>query len=104
MDQHEIRQLQRDTGLLYTGAKVDIQGSYPESPGIYMSTAFVLKDLDALLYAQQNGGYMYTRDYGPNHICLEDLVAYLEKGRELRLHLLRNGSHFLWNPLPGQRR
>lgn len=110
MDLNEIKKLQRDTGLLYAGAKVDIEGSYPESPGIYMSTAFVLKDLDALLYAQQHGGYMYTRDYSPNHICLEELVAYLEKGESCvctssgmaaifcgLLSLVKGGDHVIAN-------
>lgn len=110
MDQNKINQLQRDTGLLYAGAKVDIEGSYPESPGIYMSTAYVLKDLDALLYAQQNGGYMYTRDYGPNHICLEELIAFLEKGESCVctasgmsaifcgiLSLVKGGDHVIAN-------
>ena len=110
MNRSEIKRLRRDTALLYAGGHVDIEGSSPESPGIYMSTAFVLEDLTALLHAQQNGGYMYTRDYSPNHICLEELVAYLEEGEACvctssgmaaifcgLLSLVKGGDHVLAN-------
>ena len=110
MNNDEIKALNRDTALLYTGAKVDVEGSYPESPAVYMSTAFALKDLDALQYAQAHGLYMYTRDYNPNHICLQELVAYLENGERCvctssgmaaitcgLLSMLKSGDHVVAN-------
>ncbi len=110
MEMDDLRKLNRDTGMLYSGSSVEVEGSYPESPPIYMSTAFVLKDLDALTYAQENGGYMYTRDYSPNHILIQDLINYLEKGEGCvctssgmaaifcgLLSLLKGGDHIISN-------
>ena len=100
----------RETELLYKGGQVDLTGSYPESPGIFMTTAYVLEDLDALSHAQQSGGYMYSRTQSPNHACLEELLSYLEKGEAADvcasgmsaifctlLSLVRSGGHILAN-------
>ena len=69
----------RETEILHRGGKLTGRIDIPETPPIYMTTAFNCEDLDDLrgLYAD---GYGYNRSKNPNRNLLGELISYLEGG------------------------
>ncbi len=98
------------TELLYQGRKLDGCTLTPESPPIFMTTAFVLGDLDDVHRTYDEKGYTYVRTRNPNRTALGDAISYLEQGKFTLLFnsgmgaitttfltLLRPGDHMLAN-------
>lgn len=69
-----------DTEILYNGGLVKGETMHPETPPIYMSTAYIMEDLDELYQTNSTGGYSYNRTSNPNRDCLADVITSLEGG------------------------
>ncbi len=72
----------RATEILYQGAYVKGRAERPETPPIYLTTAFNVEDLDDLLSVYEVQGYTYNRTRNPNRNTLAELITYLENGEE----------------------
>ncbi|WP_371367486.1 Cystathionine gamma-lyase [Sporomusa rhizae] len=70
-----------DTEILYQGGQVRGETMHPETPPLYMSTAYIMKDLDELHETNSSGGYSYNRTSNPNRDCLADVITSLENGQ-----------------------
>lgn len=69
-----------DTEILYRGGHVMGEKMHPETPPLYMSTAYIMEDLDDLYSTSAAGGYTYNRTKNPNRDCLAEVISYLEHG------------------------
>jgi len=69
------------TELLYEGRKLDGCTLTPESPPIFITTAFVLGDLEDVHRTYDEKGYTYVRTRNPNRTALGEAISYLEKGK-----------------------
>jgi cystathionine beta-lyase/cystathionine gamma-synthase len=74
------KKLSRDTEILHQGAYLKGKRDMPETPPIYLTTAYNPDDLEDLktLYAPE--GYGYIRHKNPNRRALAELITYLEGG------------------------
>ena len=70
----------RETEILYQGAYVKGRAERPETPPIYLTTAFNVEDLDDLQSVYDVQGYTYNRTRNPNRNTLSELMTYLENG------------------------
>lgn len=99
-----------DTEILYKGSEIDGENLRPETPPIYMSTAYIMDDLEDLHNTTNAGGYTYNRTKNPNRDCISELISYLENGEKTiifssgmaaistsLLSFLNNGDHVLAN-------
>ncbi len=102
------KRFSRATEILYQGAYVKGRAEYPETPPIYLTTAFNVQDLDDLEAVYEVKGYTYNRTRNPNRKTLAELVTYLENGEDsiifssgmgaistAILALLNTGDHIL---------
>jgi cystathionine beta-lyase/cystathionine gamma-synthase len=100
--------LRRATEILYRGAHVKGRAERPETPPIYLTTAFNVQDLDDLQSLYDVKGYTYNRTRNPNRNTLAELMTYLESGEDSTifssgmgaistsmLALLEKGDHVL---------
>lgn len=98
----------RETEILYQGARIRKRADCPETAPIYLTTAFNVKDLDDLEAMYSVQGYTYIRTRNPNRNALAELVNYLEKGENTiicncgmaaistaLLSVLQQGDHIL---------
>ena len=102
--------LTKETNSLCFGNEKINGDVYPESPAIYQSVSFILKDLDELYEKYDNEDYTYSRLGNPNRNQLAEVVSYLEKGNKslifssgmgaisvALLTVLKSGDHILAN-------
>jgi cystathionine beta-lyase/cystathionine gamma-synthase len=100
----------RATEILYQGAYVQGHAERPETPPIYLTTAFNVEDLDDLQSVYAVKGYTYNRTANPNRNTLAKLITYLENGGDsiifssgmgaistATLALLKRGDHILFD-------
>ncbi|MGD8847837.1 MAG: aminotransferase class I/II-fold pyridoxal phosphate-dependent enzyme, partial [Desulfobacteraceae bacterium] len=100
----------RATEILYQGAYVQGHAERPETPPIYLTTAFNVEDLDDLQSVYAAKGYTYNRTANPNRNTLAKLITYLENGEDsiifssgmgaistATLALLERGDHILFD-------
>ncbi|MGE5627071.1 MAG: trans-sulfuration enzyme family protein [Solirubrobacterales bacterium] len=79
MDKHTFS---NDTEILYKGSEIIGENLRPESPPIYMSTAYIMEDLEELHNTTDAGGYTYNRTKNPNRDSIAELISYLENGEK----------------------
>lgn len=72
--------MQRETEILYKGAKPAKEILNPDCPAIYYSTACEVEDMDDYDFANSGGKYFYNRTAAPNRDMLAETVAYMENG------------------------
>lgn len=72
--------MQRETEILYKGAKPAKEILNPDCPAIYYSTACEVEDMDDYDFANGGGKYFYNRTAAPNRDMLAETVAYMENG------------------------
>jgi cystathionine beta-lyase/cystathionine gamma-synthase len=72
--------LNRETELLYKGARISKSTKTPETLPLYMTTAFNVEDLNDLSKRYEHKDYTYIRTRNPNRKALSELVSYLENG------------------------
>lgn len=71
-----------ETDILGAGAYIREPHDNPEIPGIFMTSAFNVEDLDALEARYATKGFCYNRYRNPNRATLCELVTYLEHGEQ----------------------
>ena len=99
-----------ETNALYVGNEQVKGDIYPESPAIYQTTSFILKDLDELYEKYDNDDFTYSRLSNPNRSQLSEVMSYLEKGKNTLLvssgmsaisiaimTIIKSGDHVLAN-------
>lgn len=77
-----MTELNRETGILYKGSRIDTIAKNPETMPLYMTTAFNVDDLEDLQERYKVKGYTYIRTRNPNRKALADLMTYLEGGED----------------------
>ncbi|MDN2454427.1 aminotransferase class I/II-fold pyridoxal phosphate-dependent enzyme [Lactobacillus sp. UCMA15818] len=77
-----MTELNRETGILYKGSRIDTIAKDPETMPLYMTTAFNVDDLEDLQERYKVKGYTYIRTRNPNRKALADLMTYLEGGED----------------------
>ncbi len=82
LDQMSETKFSRATEILYQGAYVKGRAERPETPPIYLTTAFNVEDLDDLQAVYAVKGYTYNRTRNPNRNTLSELMTYLENGED----------------------
>ena len=100
----------KETSSLYIGNEKVNDNVYPESPAIYQTTSFILKDLDELFEKYDTNDFTYSRLGNPNRGQLEDVMSFLEKGQKTLifssgmaaistaiLTVIKGGDHVLAN-------
>ena len=68
----------RASEVLYKGQMKEGMIGTPETLPCFLTTAFVMKDLDELGDVTQKKGYTYIRKSNPNRTALADKISYLE--------------------------
>jgi cystathionine beta-lyase/cystathionine gamma-synthase len=76
------KEFSRQTEILYKGAYIKGRRDKPETPPIYLTTAFNVEDLDDLQSVYDVKGYAYNRIKNPNRDTLSELITYLESGED----------------------
>ena len=68
----------RASEVLYKGQMKEGMIGTPETLPCFLTTAFVMKDLDELGDVTQKKGYTYIRKSNPNRTALAEKISYLE--------------------------
>ncbi|HWR39974.1 MAG TPA: PLP-dependent aspartate aminotransferase family protein [Patescibacteria group bacterium] len=97
-----------ETEIVTQGAYIRQLASNPETPPIYMTTAFNVEDLADLQERYDAKGFCYNRNRNPNRSALIELLNYLEGGEAsiacssgmaaistVTLSLVKQGDHIL---------
>lgn len=71
-----------DTDVLYNGSYCAGDSLMPEAPPIYMTSAFVMRDLDHLRSVDAVGGYSYGRGTNPTRDVLIEQISQLERAED----------------------
>ncbi len=72
-----------ETQILYCGGLIEGDTMRPETPAIYPSTAYIVKD--TVEYDAKNNeqkGFFYSRTRNPNRESLGEAISFLEKGEK----------------------
>lgn len=98
------------TDLLYLGTEIGETAQNSEVLPIYHSTAYIVKDTDDYVFANNGGKYIYNRTSNPNRDGIAQVISYLEKGDETimcssgmaaisttLISLLKQGDHILFS-------
>ncbi|OON94288.1 MAG: hypothetical protein ATN32_08315 [Candidatus Epulonipiscium fishelsonii] len=99
-----------ETRLLNLGNEKIGENIYPESPAIYQTSSFIIKDLDELYQSYEVEDFTYSRLSNPNRSQLSDVISFLEKGNRSLIFssgmgaittalftVLRSGDHVICN-------
>lgn len=98
-----------NTQILYSGGFIEGDTLRPETPAIYNSTAYVVRDtLDYDSKNNEQKGFFYNRTRNPNRESLGEAISFLEKGEKTLilssgmaaisttiLSLVKQGDHIL---------
>ena len=75
-------QFPNDSELLHKGCKVAGMELKPESPPLFLTTAFTMNSLTEVRETYANKGYTYVRTRNPNRTALAEAISYLENGEK----------------------
>ena len=100
----------KESKLLHTGGQVKGMDLKPESPPLFLTTAFTMNSLTEVMDTYANKGYTYVRTRNPNRTALAEAMTYLESGEKSLIFssgmgaitstlmaLVRSGDHILCN-------
>ena len=103
-----MKELNRETEILYRGHRITGKHDTPEVEPVYLTNAFNVSDLDELEFVYDGGGFAYNRTCNPNRTALAETMTYLEGGEDsiicgcgmgaistTLLTLLKKGDHLL---------
>lgn len=76
------RQRPNDSELLHKGGKIRGMTLKPESPPLFLTTAFTMNSLTEVQETYASKGYTYVRTRNPNRTALAEAVSYLENGEK----------------------
>lgn len=98
------------TELLYQGEDINKQFLDPEAPPLFLTSAFILGDLEQVDRTYKEKGYTYIRTRNPNRNMLGEAISFLEKGKRTLIcssgmaaitttyfSLFKNGDHIVAN-------
>ena len=69
------------TKLLYQGEDINKQFLDPEAPPLFLTSAFILRDLNQVDKTYKEKGYTYIRTRNPNRNMLGEAISFLEQGK-----------------------